>query len=169
MSQENVELVKALYPQPDVDMAELVRNEHTFAVICEAISPLLTDDFHVVDVLPGTTRTYAGLEGFRQNWLDWLEPWATYRSTIDEAIDLGERVLLLIRDHARREEMDAEVEMMGATITTIRDGQVASDRVPQRPCKSPQSGRLVGARHLGLTQAEVHGGGSYVCGAVVGK
>jgi hypothetical protein len=87
MSQENVELVKALYPQPDVDMAELVRNEHTFAVICEAISPLLTDDFHVVDVLPGTTRTYAGLEGFRQNWLDWLEPWATYRSTIDEAID----------------------------------------------------------------------------------
>jgi ketosteroid isomerase-like protein len=125
MSQENVELVKALYPQPDVDMAELVRNEHTFAVICEAISPLLTDDFHVVDVLPGTTRTYAGLEGFRQNWLDWLEPWATYRSTIDEAIDLGERVLLLIRDHARREEMDAEVEMMCATITTIRDGQVA--------------------------------------------
>jgi SnoaL-like protein len=125
MSQENVELVKALYPQPDSDMAFLVRDEDTFTLIGEAISPLLTDDFHIVDVLPGTTRTYVGLDGFRQNWLDWLEPWATYRSTIDDAIDLGERVLLLIRDHARREEMDAEVEMMGAVIWTIREGKVA--------------------------------------------
>ena len=125
MSQENVELVKALYPQPDTEMAELVRNEAAFAAIGEAISPLLTDDFHIVDVLPGATRTYVGLEGFRQNWLDWLEPWVTYRSTIDEVIDLGNRVVLLIRDHGRREGVDAEVEMMGAVIWTIREGKVA--------------------------------------------
>jgi hypothetical protein len=85
----------------------------------------LTDDFHIVDVLPGTTRRYVGLEGFRQNWLDWLEPWVTYRSTIDEVIDLGDRVMLLIRDYGRREGMDAEVEMMGAAIWTIREGKVA--------------------------------------------
>jgi hypothetical protein len=24
------------------------------------------------------TRTHAGMEGLRKNWLDWLEPWATY-------------------------------------------------------------------------------------------
>ena len=45
MSQENVELVKALVPQPDTDWAELVRDEGAFAVVREAVSPLLTDDF----------------------------------------------------------------------------------------------------------------------------
>jgi hypothetical protein len=29
---------------------------------------------------PAVNRTYPGLEGLRKNWLDWLEPWATYRS-----------------------------------------------------------------------------------------
>ena len=142
MAQENVDLVKALYPQPDTDMAELVRNEDAFSVIGEAISPLLTDDFHIVDVLPGTTRTYVGLEGFRQNWLDWLEPWVTYRSTIDEVIDLGERVLLLIRDYARRDEMDAEVEMMGAVIWTIRGGKVARIELHNDRARALKAARL---------------------------
>jgi hypothetical protein len=151
MTQENVELVTALYPQPGADMAELVRNEGTFAAVSEAIGPLLTDDFHIVDVLPGVTRTYVGLEGFRQNWLDWLEPWATYRSTIDEAIDLGERVVLLIRDHARREEMDAEVEMMGAVIWTIREGKVARIEFHNDRAKALKSRRPVGPRNLRLS------------------
>jgi len=125
MSQENVELVKALVPQPDTDWAELVRDEGAFAVVREAVSPLLTDDFESVMVWPAVNRTYAGLEGLRKNWLDWLEPWATYRITIDELIDLGERVVVLSRNHGRREDMETEVELIGAAILTFRDGKIA--------------------------------------------
>ena len=125
MSRENVELAKVVYAQPGTDLCPLVRDEDRFARVREAVGPLFIDDFECVFVFPGETRTAAGLEGFRNNWLDWLEPWATYRVGIDELIDLGERVVVLDRDRARREDMDEEVEMVGATILTFREAKVA--------------------------------------------
>jgi ketosteroid isomerase-like protein len=125
MSQENVELVKALYPSPDTDIAALFRDEHSFEAMRATLGALLTDDFESVAVVLGQTRTYAGVEGLRRNWLDWLEPWVSYRTAIDELIDAGDRVVLLLRDHGRREGMDKEVEVIGASICTIRDGKLA--------------------------------------------
>jgi ketosteroid isomerase-like protein len=125
MSRENVELVKALCPQPDTDIAALFRDDQAYARFREAFAPRLTDDFQSVMVWPGQTQTDEGLKGARQNWLDWLEPWATYRTTIDDVIDAGEQVVVLLRDYGRRQDMDAEVEIIGAAIWTIRDGKVA--------------------------------------------
>ena len=127
MSEENLELVRGFYPPPDVDIAELFRDDAAFAGMLEAFRPLLTNDFEsvMVGAVLGQPRTYSGLEGLRQNWLDWLEPWATYRTTIEELIDAGDRVVLLLRDHGRRKDMDEEVELIGASICTIRDGKVA--------------------------------------------
>jgi ketosteroid isomerase-like protein len=122
VSRENVELVRALYLPPGTDVCALFRDEGR---LLEALRPFLTDDFESVMVFPGETRTYAGMEGFRKNWLDWLEPWATYRTSIDELIDAGDRVVLLLRDHGRRADMDTEVELIGASIATIRDGKIA--------------------------------------------
>jgi hypothetical protein len=125
MSRENVELVKALFPPPGTDICALFRDEDAFARMLEALGPILTDDFESTAVFPGETRTYAGPEGLRKIWLDWLEPWATYRTSIDEVIEVGDRVVLLLRDHGRREDMDAEVEIIGASIATIREGKLA--------------------------------------------
>jgi ketosteroid isomerase-like protein len=125
MSQENVDLVRALFPAPDTDAAPLIRSENAWAQYREAFSPHATDDYETVVVWPGDVLTYRGLEGARQFWLDWLEPWATYRSSIDEVIDAGNRVLVLLRDHGRRKDMDAEVELIGAAVWTIRGGKVA--------------------------------------------
>jgi ketosteroid isomerase-like protein len=134
VSRENVELVKAIYPRPDTDICALFRDEETVTRLREALGPLLTDDFESAMVFPGETRTYAGLDGFRDNWLDWLEPWATYRTAIDELIDAGDSVVLLLRDHGRREGMEAEVEVIGASICTFREGKMARwEDYPDRP------------------------------------
>jgi ketosteroid isomerase-like protein len=125
MSRENVELVKALIPQ-GTDVIPLFRDEDNWARTREALSPLCSDDFQSVMVFSGQTpRTYAGLEGLRRNWLDWLEPWAAYRSNFDELIDVGDRVVILLRDHGRRKDMEIEVEVIGATILTFRGGKIA--------------------------------------------
>jgi ketosteroid isomerase-like protein len=124
MSQENVELVKTLIPQ-GTDVVPLFRDEVTFAQTLDALGTFLTDDFQSVIVLPAQSRTCAGPEGLRENWLDWLEPWAAYRVTIDELIDLGERVLVLSRNYGRRKDMEAEVELMAAAILTVKGGKVA--------------------------------------------
>ena len=125
MSQENVELAKILLPQPGTDIVPLIRDEDTYARMAEAVRPFLTDDFESVMVWPAVTRTFAGLEGLRKNWLDWLEPWATYRSTYEKVIDVGNHVVVLFRDHGRREGMETEVELIGAVILTFREGKLA--------------------------------------------
>jgi ketosteroid isomerase-like protein len=125
VSRENVELVKRLFPAPGTDIVPLFRDDEAWARVREGFGPLCTDDFESVMAFPAQSRTYAGLDGLRKNWLDWLEPWATYRSTIDELIDVGERVVVLLRDHGRRKDMDTEIELIGATVLTVRDGKVA--------------------------------------------
>ena len=74
--------------------------------------------------LPGG-KTYIGLDGFRESWLDWLTPWATYRIEVEKAIDLGDQVLLLHRSFGRLEGSTQEVEFRGANLWTIRDGRIA--------------------------------------------
>ena|SRR5687767_3302976 len=125
MSQENVEIVKALLPPSGTDILPLIRDDEGFARMREALSPFLADDFHGTIVFPSVAHPFAGLEGFREAWLDWLEPWATYRTTIEELIDAGDRVVAVVRDYGRREGMDEEVELIGAAIWTIREGKAA--------------------------------------------
>jgi hypothetical protein len=123
MSRENVELVKALLPPPGTDLAPLARNEDAFARWRETFGKFVTEDYQSVTVWPGETTTYTGLEGARQLWLDWLEPWATYRTTTTRCSTPGNRVIVLLRDHGRRKDMDAEVELIGAALLTITDGR----------------------------------------------
>jgi ketosteroid isomerase-like protein len=125
MSRENVEIAKILLPQPGTDIVPLIRDEDIYARMAEAFRPFLTQDFESVMVWPAVTRTYTGLEGLRKNWLDWLEPWSTYRSTYEKLIDVGEHVVVLLRNHGRREDMETEVELIGATILTFREGKLA--------------------------------------------
>jgi hypothetical protein len=34
-------------------------------------------------------------------WLEWLKPWVGYRSEIERVVDLGDDVLVLVRDFGR--------------------------------------------------------------------
>jgi ketosteroid isomerase-like protein len=57
--------------------------------------------------------------------LEWLKPWVAYRSEVVEAIDCGDRVLLLVRDFGRKEGTDAEVQSNYASIWTVCGGKIA--------------------------------------------
>jgi ketosteroid isomerase-like protein len=125
MSQENVDLINALLPDPATDVAALFRDDDAYSRWRETVRPFFTDDYQSIIVTPAEVQAHSGLEGARRFWLDWFEPWATYRSTVDDVIDAGERVVVLLRDRGRRRDMDAEVELIGAAIWTIKDGKVA--------------------------------------------
>jgi hypothetical protein len=62
-----------------------------------------------------------------------MMPWATYRTEIEKAIDLGDRVLVCTFDYGRRPGSTQEVKLTGASIYTVREGLVArSEHYPSR-------------------------------------
>jgi ketosteroid isomerase-like protein len=125
MSKENVELVLGLYQPPDVDYVPLYRDESLWAEQAEALAPFVHGDFECVWYLFGSEKGYAGLDGLRDFMRDWMTPWVTYRIETEEAIDLGERVLLLNHDCGRREGSTQEVRGRLGAVWTIRDGKAA--------------------------------------------
>jgi ketosteroid isomerase-like protein len=125
MSEENVELVRRLQPAPDVDIAQLVRDDAINAQWVESVKPVFDSDFKCV--MRSATEgpmTYVGLEGLRTVWLDWTAPWAAYRTEIERLIDAGDRVVVLVRDFGRRVGGAYEVAFSAATVWSVRDGKV---------------------------------------------
>ena len=122
---ENAELIRAMLPSPDVDLAQLFRDTAAYEAAAASLAEIIHPDFEAVAAWAGEGRTYKGIERFRQFWLDWLEPWATYHVHVDEIIEAGDRVLVLIRDRGRRPDMEAEVELISGSAWTVRDGKIA--------------------------------------------
>ena len=125
MSQENVEVVLGLYQPPDVDYVEVLRDDSLWAGYAEAVARFLHADFECVWYQFGSEKRYAGVDGLRDFMLDWTAPWLTYRVETEEAIDLGERVLLLNHDCGRREGSTQEVRGRLGAVWTIREGKIA--------------------------------------------
>ena len=123
MSKENVELLRAMIPPPEVDVAALFRDDELFEQLTNAFEAVIDPQVEAFANWTGGTR-YVGVEGFRQLWLDWLEPWESYHIEVDEMIDAGDKVLCLIRDRGRRPDVDAEVEIIASSVWEIRDGRV---------------------------------------------
>jgi ketosteroid isomerase-like protein len=127
VSQENTDLVRSLQPPPEADLAVMFRTEGGFALLVQAIG----DHFHedvVIEAAAGPILEEldaVGLEGLKEIWSEWLEPWETYRTEIEEVIDLGDRVLVLVHDFGRRAGGTAEVSVKAGSVWTLRDGKVA--------------------------------------------
>jgi hypothetical protein len=86
------------------------------------MAPLFDPAFVSVKHLPGAEPEAAqGLYGLRAGWLDWLAPWASYRTEIEEMIDLGDRVVTVLCDYGRRGPDAPEVALKSATVWTVSD------------------------------------------------
>jgi ketosteroid isomerase-like protein len=121
----NVERLEALMPGPDTDMVGLIRDDTLFASLADVFRDLFHPDVVSVPAWQGSGLTYSGLGGFREMWLDWLEPWAGYRTQVEEMFEMGDRVVVLVRDHGRRVETDVDVELISGSVWTFRDGKIA--------------------------------------------
>lgn len=125
MSSANLERLKKMLPGPDTDVADLFRDERLFASTRELIERLVHPDVESVPAWRGSGITYSGIDGFREMWLDWLQPWMTYRVHVDEMIEAGESVVVLVRDRGRRSDTDVEVELISGSVWRFRAGKIA--------------------------------------------
>ncbi len=124
MPERNVDLLRALLPDPDTDVTQLFRDEAWSAATGDAVADLFDPAVESVPAWRGAGPTYSGIDGFRAMWLDWLEPWASYRVQVDEMFGVGDSVVVLVRDRARRHGMDVEVELISGSLWTFGDGKI---------------------------------------------
>jgi ketosteroid isomerase-like protein len=126
MSQQNVELVTRLQVAPEVDLAAVFRSDEMWSAMTDSVDELFHPDCRcVAPGVPGTEAEHVGLDGLRSAWLQWLEPWLTYRTEIEQAIDGGDRVLLLTRDYGRRAGSEHEIKVDGSAVWTVSDGKIS--------------------------------------------
>jgi ketosteroid isomerase-like protein len=126
VSQENVEVVLRFESAGlDVDLVNLLGDDHMWAAVTEATAPFFHPDAETVfPTVPGG-RIYTGSDGFRACMLDWLAPWATHRAESEEIIDCGDPVVTLRRAFGRLEGSAEEVALTSANVYTFRGGKVA--------------------------------------------
>jgi ketosteroid isomerase-like protein len=128
VSQENVEVVMKFHrgAGENTDLVRLFREEDLLSTpdAQSFLSSLFHENFEAIVADSPGARTYIGLAGFRELWLDWLEPWDSYRGEQDEPIDLGDRVLLTHIVYGRFKGSAEEVSAPGGNVWIVRDGKI---------------------------------------------
>jgi ketosteroid isomerase-like protein len=110
MSQQNVEIVRRLhdaYARGDL----------------EAVLAALDPEIEVHDHDLPDSASYRGLEGVRQWQADWGSSWEDWGWDAEEFIEAGERVVAVLRVHAKGRRSGIDVEQLNAAVWTLRDGK----------------------------------------------
>jgi ketosteroid isomerase-like protein len=120
-----VKLVRRLLPAPEVDVAPLFRDDEKWGAVGDALARRFHTNIECHATVFDGDRSRTGVDGFRAIWLEWLTPWATYRQELDDIVDLGDRVVMLLHDFGRPEGSRQEVEIRSAAVWTLSNGKVS--------------------------------------------
>jgi ketosteroid isomerase-like protein len=119
MSQENVDVVRAL-------AQGFQRRQHERAF--DSYDPEIEWDASRMGNLipPDTSGVYHGHEGVRTYWRNWLSAWSDLHFEIQDVVDAGDDVVLLIRHQrhwGRASGIETEIPPYGM-VFTMRGGKV---------------------------------------------
>jgi ketosteroid isomerase-like protein len=67
---------------------------------------------------------YHGRDGLQEGWGKWRGVWARYHVTLEELIEVGDRVLALIHVRASSKGHGMETEGDAGDVFTVRDGLI---------------------------------------------
>src|SRR3954447_17591231 len=120
MSQENVDLVAALYAAgAQMEQDELLAALP--ALVEQACDPEIewVEDPRLVD-----GRIYRGHSGVLESWQKWLDQFDQHGWEVEEIRDCGDHVLAVIREEAIGKASGAPVDALLYQVLTFRDGKL---------------------------------------------
>jgi ketosteroid isomerase-like protein len=94
----------------------------------EAVTELLRHNAHpdyvTMMVSESMTEDYAGPEGFREAWSDWMSPYRSFRVEFDEVIQLEDKLVFTVRQIVTTRHSSVEVETPSASVWWFEDGRI---------------------------------------------
>jgi len=110
MSQENIEIVRSSYDA-------YVRGD-----LGAALAPIDQEiEIYDHDILDA--GEYRGLEGLLQWQADWESSWDSWRWEPEDFIAVGDRVVAVLRVHAKGRHSGVDVERLDGAVWTLRGGK----------------------------------------------
>ena len=127
-------------------------DEDALAPFATALEGIAAGDMKCLMVASALVTEFDGVDGLVRAWTDWLSPYESFSLELEEWIEAGDRIVVLVRSRARPRGARGEVEQAGGSVWTFEDGRVTrvefhADRAgalrsaglaPERP---PQSGQ----------------------------
>jgi ketosteroid isomerase-like protein len=130
MSQQDLEVVIRIFSfagEPRVEMGALMRDDELW----ERNEELFSDDLAVRFVNPSDggvqvmEQDFSGIDGLREGWGVWMEPWDEFQVSVEEMIDAGDgRVLVLASAVGKMRGTGVELPQEVATLCRVKDGRV---------------------------------------------
>jgi ketosteroid isomerase-like protein len=147
MSTANVELVRAILPA-ERDLVEVFASDDPVgAFIGDARISVADIEVEFAGSQSGAPgQHYRGLDGLLEGWRDWLTPWESYKIEVEELIDAGDEVVMLVNVQARTSRDGVALEHKPAAVWTVRDGTIVRVKFYLRPEQALESveGRRAG-------------------------
>jgi uncharacterized protein len=85
--------------------------------------------WRAIEGAPDDIGVFQGHEAMRDYYQEWLDIFADARSElVEDLIEVGDRVVAVVRYIGRIKGSDRQVEMTLAIVFTFRDGKIASGR-----------------------------------------
>lgn len=121
----NEEIVRSLVtPFDGVDQKRLYSDDAAWQEVCDQIDPYVAADCLFVWVAPGARVERVGLDGFREQWLEWMHAFEAYRSVTEDVRALDdERVGVLVVQTGTMPG-GADLPLQAAGLVFVRDGKV---------------------------------------------
>jgi SnoaL-like domain len=126
LSAENVELVRSVYPSPDVDVVTLLSDEEASARWIEVVAPHFDPSLEGTVRMPGMAApvVFRELQGLRHVWRGWIGNWEMFHVEIEEVIDGGERIVTVDLGRGRHRPDEPENLLRRTEIWTVRDRRI---------------------------------------------
>jgi ketosteroid isomerase-like protein len=120
MSQENLEFVKGL-----LSAGVTMDKQALLAALPEFVEQICDPEIEwIEDPQRADGRVYRGHEGVRESWEQWFEQWEEYQAEVEDIVDCGDVVFVVMRERGRGTSSGADVSARNFMVLTFRDGKI---------------------------------------------
>jgi ketosteroid isomerase-like protein len=129
MSEDTLRVVQAVTAVVQAeDIVVAMADEAESARVLEQLAHLAEPGFETVFIGPphlgSAELSYTGPQGFREGWLEWTEPYSSFRIEIQEVIDGPDAVVVVVRQVAETKTGGVAIEQQASSVWWVRDGKL---------------------------------------------
>lgn len=110
----------------DEDIPTALSDQERVERLRQTVKAVAVEDL-VVEMVgnQGFRTERRGVDGFVEAWRDWVSPFETFRVAIEDVIDSGNHLVVLVTQHAKAHDTDIEIASDSAAVWTFEGDRLA--------------------------------------------